>query len=105
MLSTILAMTPLELALSALAFYLLYRIHFELTVGASRRRMIKERGCEPAVVFKHKDPILGLDLLRDIAKRVKAGTVLEGSQKRFQEYGNTLQMNLLGRWSMYFDYI
>lgn len=103
MISSILAMTPLELALCAAGFYLLYCIHFELTVGVSRRKTINERGCKPAVVFKHKDPILGIDLVRDIAARSKAGTILQGSQERFKKYGNTLQMNLLGRWSTYFD--
>lgn len=91
-------MTPLEFALCAAGFYLLYCIHFELTVGVSRRKTINERGCKPAVVFKHKDPILGIDLVRDIAARSKAGTILQGSQERFKKYGNTLQMNLLGRW-------
>jgi hypothetical protein len=102
MISAILAMTPLELGLVAAGFFLLYKIHFELTVGASRRKMINERGCKPAAVYKHKDPILGLDLIRDVKQRIKNHTILEGAQARFNKYGNTFQANLGGEWSMFF---
>ena len=93
-------MTPLEVALSAAGLFLLYKIHYELTVGASRRKTINERGCKPPVVFKHKDPILGIDLIRDVKRRIKDHTILQGSQERFEEYGNTLQVNLGGEWRM-----
>ena len=39
--------TLLHLFLASIFFYVIYRAHWELTIGASRRALIKKHGCEP----------------------------------------------------------
>ena len=39
--------TLLQLLLASIFFYVIYRVHWELTTGASRRALIKKHGCEP----------------------------------------------------------
>ncbi|KAK2808588.1 hypothetical protein FQN50_004620 [Emmonsiellopsis sp. PD_5] len=76
--------------------YTLYRVYLYLTVGAARRRMIKENGCKPAAVYPHWDPIFGLDLVLNIVGHAKRNASLEAGQKRFHKHGNTYTHETLG---------
>ena len=81
--------------LGAGALYLLYCIYWELTVGAARRRMIREKGCEPVNRIPD-DPFIGLRVFWNARKWFKEHTVMENMYLRFQKQGNTFAMKALG---------
>ncbi|KAI9811427.1 MAG: hypothetical protein M1827_005410 [Pycnora praestabilis] len=85
----------LRSAALVIVLYAAYWIYWELTVGASRRRIIKENGCEPPKKFPTYLP-LGLDLLRANLKAIKERKVLENQRKRFFATGNTMQLTISG---------
>lgn len=86
--------------LACLLFYTVYYVHWQLTVGASRRRLIKEHGCKPIKSqpglndFPHS--VFGWKLFRDQAKVYDAHALLETNQKRFNQYNaHTLNLRFL----------
>lgn len=89
-------MPPLQLVLAGLGFFALYRLYFELTVGAARRKVMREHGCKPLPAYPHTDPF-GVDLALKIGKYEKARNVLQESQKRFLTYGNTYKLKIMGQ--------
>ena len=77
--------------------YLVYHIHWDLTIGAARRRLIKQHGCKPIKRPRMIDPFLGLDFIWDFSKQVNEQRVLETTQGRFKALGTgTYQFSLLG---------
>ncbi len=74
----------------------LYYLYQELTVGASRRKFIRQHGCKPPRKYRHVDPVLGLDLFRANVKALRSHTFLQTLRGRFLEYGNTFQLILMG---------
>lgn len=84
---------PALLAVVAVLF-LLKRIHWELTVGAARRRMIKEYGCKPVKQYPHKGLLgkyFGYDTLTQNVQAAKAGRFFEMVRIRNYTGQNTLQ--------------
>lgn len=86
--------------LACLLFYTVYYVHWQLTVGASRRRLIKEHGCKPIKPqpglndFPHS--IIGWKLFRAQAKDYNARALLESNQTRFKHYNaHTLNLRFL----------
>lgn len=83
--------------LAGLLLYTLYYVHWQLTVGASRRRLIKEHGCKPIAShpglnnFPHS--VFGWTLFRTSAQVYRARKFLETSRNRFKQY-NTRTLNL-----------
>ena len=78
-------------------FYLLYCIYWQLTVGASRRRLIKQHGCKPIKWLPMRDRILGIDFIWANRKVLKEHIALENTQKSLIALGsNTCQLALLG---------
>ena len=77
--------------------YSLYWAYWEFTVGAARRRMIKEHGCKAAKKLPQMDPFLGLDLLYSSLRALKRHTFIEESKSRFDRTGNTFQSHMVGR--------
>lgn len=75
---------------------LVYYVYNELTVGASRRKIIREHGCQPPVKYPHVDPILGLDLFWENMRHIKAKTFMSAQKERFATLGNTHEVNLMG---------
>ncbi|KAI9881253.1 MAG: hypothetical protein M1830_005539 [Pleopsidium flavum] len=75
---------------------LLYYVYHELTVGASRRKIIRENGCKLPVKYPHVDPILGIDLFRINVKAIRSHTFLREARARFGTYGNTFQSVFMG---------
>ena len=71
------------------ALYLLYYVHWELTVGASRRRMIREHGCQKPVPLPDWDPIFGLGNIVTILRWSKARQLLANGRKRFEALPTT----------------
>lgn len=94
--SKMIPVSPLVLIFGAFALLILNRIYYELSVGAARRKMIKEHGCLPANKLPHKDPIFGLDMIMENARNFKQGKFLEAGRERALKYGYTVQFNLLG---------
>ena len=56
----------------------------------------RKQGCLPPRKYPHRDPVLGLDLLFDINRSLRASKFLEESQRRFQHFGKTYQTTSFG---------
>ena len=58
---------PREAAIGAtglfIVYYAIYYVYWQLTVGASRRKIIKDHGCKPVKKAPSKDPFGMLSLL------------------------------------------
>ena len=98
--SPLLGAPPLQiLLLSILTLLVLKRAYYELTTGASRRRMIKEHGCQPTYQYPHKGILgktLGIDLIKEIISAGKEERPNEAARQRFFMNGhNTVQFRLL----------
>ena len=70
--------------------YALYYVRWQFTVGASRRRLIKQHGCKP--ITKHPELYSGFGIrhLQKTLEAVKAHKLLELRNDHFLRYGNTL---------------
>ena len=91
----------LQLVVGTALLYVVYFLHWQLTVGLNRRRMIKENGCKP--IKRHPDfhsfseRLLGFKLVLENIEAFKEHSLLETSRVRFQKYGNTFGSKTLGR--------
>jgi hypothetical protein len=87
------------LLVAVITLLVLKRVHYELTTGARRRRMIKEHGCQPAWQYPHKGILgkaLGLDLIKEIVKAGKEERPNQAARERFFLNGRTtVQFHLL----------
>jgi cytochrome P450 len=88
-----------QLLAGTFLLYAVYYFHWQLTVGANRRRMIKENGCKP---IKHHpglnslaERLFSTRVVRENIKSFKEHKLLEAAYNRFQKYGNTFEGNLL----------
>lgn len=90
----------LNLLVGSVAIYAIYYIHWQFTVGANRRRLIREHGCKPIKLHpglnSPLERLLGISTFRAIRKASKEDKLLELSYERFQRYGNTLTISVLG---------
>lgn len=80
-------------------FFAVKRVYFELTLGAKRRAMIKEHGCEPVYHWQHQGilgRLLGLDVIQEHIKNDKLGRSFEGTRQKFFMERHTLQVRILG---------
>ena len=87
-------------ALGAAAFlYCLYAIQWELTVGASRRALIKQNGCKPIREFSEfnsfPNNIVGLKTVRENISAYREHRVLECIQGRYARSQSTLHYKSL----------
>lgn len=87
------------LLVAVVALLLLKRVHYELTTGARRRRMIQEHGCQPVWQYPHQGILgktLGLDLIQSIIQAGKEERPSQATQARFFANGrSTVQFRLL----------
>ena len=85
--------------LAAVLFYALYYIHWELTVGASRRRMIKEHGCQPMRPISELEApfslIVGWKLLSQNLAAYKRHQLLQCVADRYGRLGHTFRTKIL----------
>ena len=87
----------LETCIAAAVLYLLYYTYWELTVGTSRRKIIREHGCKPPPKLKDWDPILGLGASRTGLRWLRDHEFLKGQLTRFAEMGtNSYLMSSFG---------
>ena len=79
--------------LASLLFFALHYVYWQLTVGASRRALIRKHGCRPikdhAELNSFPQNIFGTKILRENLKAVKEHKLLELLQGRFLRNGNT----------------
>lgn len=62
----------------------------------ARRRVIQENGCKPCPYVFNKDPILGLDVLRDNIKNSKNHVVLQENRNRLLKFNtNTFHSRII----------
>jgi cytochrome P450 len=66
-----------------------YFLYTRIALYVARRRFKKEHGCQPCKAQFHKDPILGLDVMKALAYNSKHHIVLEETKKRYEKFGNT----------------
>jgi len=76
---------PMLLYLIAGAFFSFIAFK-RLNVYLARRRMIREHGCKPCTNVFNKDPILGLDVLRENMQNGRNHKVLEENFNRFLRF-------------------
>ncbi|KAF6221995.1 hypothetical protein HO133_001963 [Letharia lupina] len=89
----------IQVFLGPLVIYVLYYIHWELTIGASRRAMIKEHGCKP---MKHSpelnsfpDNIIGIKALMGNVKAAQEHRLMAHNRARFLRIGNNTHMKFI----------
>lgn len=77
---------------------LVYFVYTRVSLYIARRKFKLENGCKPIThKYPHKDPILGIDLLMENIRNVKAKKLLELGYARFVNIGPTFSLLLLGR--------
>lgn len=86
----------IQMLLGSIVIYALYYIHWELTVGASRRAMIKKHGCKP---MKHSselnsfpENIIGIKTVMGNIKAAKEHRLMAHNRGRFLRNGHNTHM-------------
>ena len=89
---------PLLPSLASLCvIYLLYYLYWQLTVGTSRRRMVREHGCQPPFKLPDWDPFFGLGNASTIMRWAEERTLLSNNYKRMTGFGvRTFRTNSFG---------
>jgi cytochrome P450 len=73
-----------------------YILFTRITLYLNRRAFKKQNGCQECPHVFHKDPVLGLDVLRANIRSSKTHTVLESFQKRYNDLGtNTFHSRIV----------
>ncbi|KAL8721462.1 MAG: hypothetical protein Q9225_001874 [Loekoesia sp. 1 TL-2023] len=87
-----------QLLAGALVCYVVYYAYWQLTVGARRRRTIKEHGCKPVrdnpELNSWKDSLFGWTQLAANNRAYKQRKLLEYSRGRFLRHGNTFHFKI-----------
>ena len=88
-----------QTAMGAVLLYIAYYIHWQLTVGARRRAIIKAHGCKPikksAKYNSFPNNIWGFKTYNENIEALKEHKVLEMIGKRLEGNGNTLSYRML----------
>ena len=92
-----------QAAFSATILYLTYMVlqymYWQLTVGAARRKIIKENGCKRPRRVPTKDPFFGIDILYESAKQLKKHNFLQWQSDLFSRLGLTTgRIPILLKW-------
>ncbi|PQE05969.1 cytochrome P450 protein [Rutstroemia sp. NJR-2017a BBW] len=66
-------------------------------IRQSRRRYAKERKCQSAIHFPHREPFIGLDLFWQLVKSTKEKHRMESTKQLYDHYGLTWQSTSFGR--------
>ena len=88
--------TVLHPLLASIFFYVIYRVHWELTTGASRRALIKKHGCEP--IKRNPDynyfpnNVIGYRTLLENIAGINQHNFLELIRNRYIRLGNNTMM-------------
>jgi cytochrome P450 len=80
----------------AVGSFLAYVLFTRITLYLNRRAFKKQNGCQECPHVFHKDPLLGIDVLRINMRNSKTHTVLESIQNRFKDLGtNTFHSRIV----------
>lgn len=82
------------------ALLIVKRLYWEVTIGASRRRLIKENGCQPVKKYPHKGilgKLFGYDTIKLNYYAAKTGHAQEIGRARNFSTQNTIQIRSLNR--------
>ncbi len=78
--------------------YAIHIAYWQLTTGASRRRLTKQAGCRQPKKLPAWDPIFALDNMVTNYQEYKRHRTLESTEKAFRDLNaNTIEINLLGQ--------
>ncbi|KAL8679577.1 MAG: hypothetical protein Q9224_007024, partial [Gallowayella concinna] len=88
-----------QILVGALVCYSVYYAYWQLTIGAHRRRLIKEHGCKPikntTELNSWKDVLFGWTQIVANNKSRKQRTMLDDSRRRFLRNGNTFHFKVV----------
>ena len=91
--------TYLRLIIGSFILYAVYYAYWELTVGASRRRMIAKYGCKPIKPTNEwtsvTHPIFGWQSFKESTAAHRSHRLLEYLCNRFRRHGNTVSTKVL----------
>lgn len=82
------------------AFFLVRRIYWEVTEGASQKRLAKESGCQPVYRWQHKGVLgyfFGYDVMKENFVAGKAGRFHENARLRNWQNHKTIQVRNFNR--------
>ncbi|EGC48494.1 N-alkane-inducible cytochrome P450 [Histoplasma capsulatum var. duboisii H88] len=82
----------IHVVVGAFGCFFLYQVYLYFTVGAARRKLVKEHACRPPPAYPHKDPIFGLDLTMKLREHKQKHILLQESVKRYRIFGNTFSL-------------
>lgn len=86
----------IQVFLGSFVVYAFYYIHWELTIGASRRAMIKEHGCKPMKqspeLNSFPENIVGIKTVMGNIKAAKEHRLMAHNRARFLRNGNNTHM-------------
>ncbi|KAK9415007.1 putative Cytochrome P450 [Seiridium unicorne] len=86
------ALSLLSLLVTSVAAFAAYRLYLAYTLRLTAQR----HGCQPAVRYKHKDPIFGLDIFLRTGDAISKNQFLVEHQRRYDTYGHTFECLNLG---------
>jgi hypothetical protein len=76
--------------------FLAYVLFTRITLYLNRRAFKKQNGCQECPYVYHKDPLLGIDVVRTNLRNSKTHTILENTQSRFKSLGtNTFHSRIV----------
>ena len=80
-----------QAAVFGVALFIVYRIllyvYWQLTTGAARRKIIRDKGCKPLKRVPAKDPFFGIDILYNSAREIKKHNALQSQCDRINRLG------------------
>src|SRR5271163_3569307 len=86
------------LLVALVAVFAMRRIHYELTTGARRRKMIRENGCQPVVHYQHQGilgKLFGVDVIHDLVSSARVGQMHQRTRIRNYSERSTIQFRML----------
>ena len=89
----------IEVVIGTAVCFAFYHVYWQLTVGASRGALIKERGCKPLNANKEyssfPNNILGIKGLLENLDKARNHQLLDHNRSRFQKLGNTFRIKIM----------
>lgn len=88
-----------HLAVVSIILYGIYYLRWQWTIGASRRRMIQEHGCQPPRSVPELDTfaskVVALKFLRENLQAYQKRALLEVLTQRYAKFGNTISTKMM----------
>jgi hypothetical protein len=86
-----------SLFLVSLAVVVLVFVSQKLNTYLAHLRFKKAHGCKPVTPIYQSERVVGLSLYKSQLKAAKENRVLQTSQSRFAQYGNTWSATMMGQ--------